>query len=210
MAMGSMGAAGSGSETDKAMQLLELLADPAKSKARLEDFARREKAARDAEADSKRATQEARDATSQAQQVRRDVDQRFADLEQRTAQVASREAALSSRETAVRDGEWHLSNAQRAWDEEQKRREADHDQQVKTDVAALSGMHKLRDDEYKTKKAELDTREVGVALREQQVQAALADAEKAHNDSERLRVMHQSKLDELNKRIAKFSQEVKE
>ena len=130
MAMGSMGAAGSGTDTDKALQLLELLADPVKSKARIEDYGRREKAARDAEADSKRATQEARDATSQAQQVRRDVDQRFADLEQRTAQVASREAALSSRETAVRDGEWHLSNAQRAWDEEQKRREADHDQQV--------------------------------------------------------------------------------
>ena len=160
MAMGSMGAAGSGTDTDKALQLLELLADPVKSKARIEDYGRREKAARDAEADSKRATQEARDATSQAQQVRRDVDQRFADLEQRTAQVASREAALSSRETAVRDGEYHLSTAQRAWDEEQKRRDLEFQHKAAAADLALGDKQRQSEAAHSTKQAELDHRAV--------------------------------------------------
>jgi hypothetical protein len=210
MAMGGMGASGFGGDTDKAMALLELLADPAKSKARLEDFGRREQAARQAEADHKRAAQEARDAVSHAQQTSEALNQRYSDLENRTSSLAIREQMINTRENAVAAGERDLGNKQRAFDADQKRREAEYEKEIDSWRKSTDQAKANLDAVSAERTANLDQREIAVALGEERVKQALADAEKVQSDALVIRNQHQAKLDELNKRIARFSQEVAE
>ena len=107
--MGSMGGTSPGGTSDRLLALAELLSDPIKLKTKLYDFNHREQAARQAEADHKRAAQEARDATTSARQSSDALNQRYADLEQRVADVARREDALRSREISVERAEREVS-----------------------------------------------------------------------------------------------------
>jgi chromosome segregation ATPase len=109
MAVGMMGMSSPGStDTDRVLNWLDLLADPARSKTKLEAFTQREAAAKSAEAVSRQAKAEADRTIAEAVQVRRDLDQRSEGLEKRAAELASRESAIHQREERLAAGEREL------------------------------------------------------------------------------------------------------
>ena len=207
MAMGTMGGAASGSESSKAMNLLELLADPVKSKAKLEDYDRRTKAAQDAEASSRAAKTEADQTIEHARQASEALRNQHVELDRRASDVSNREAAVKAREDAVTNAERAQVQGKQAWEQEQKRREGDLAKRT-ADAQGTLDVHKKEFEAAAVKSIDdIKQREDAIVDKEHVVVNAVAEANRRLADADQIKQQHQAKLAELNKRIAALSQD---